>query len=348
MAQPASHSARDTDHPAHGGDLALATRRHGRPAAGWLDLSTGINPNPYPAPDLPPAALSRLPGRDDMDALIAAARTAYAAPAGVGMFAVPGSELAIRLLPTIAPPGSVAIVAPTYASHAEAWRAAGRSVVAVGSVEAVPSDAAVAVVGNPNNPNGQRTEPDRLAALARALGKRDGLLIVDEAFADAAPDTSLMPQLDGLPAVVLRSLGKFYGLPGLRLGFAAGDAAILDRLTPLLGDWPVSGPAIAIGAAALTDDAWRTATRERLARDVDRLHEIVDRHLLDIVGGTDLFLLVDDPDAGEIHRRLAERGIWTRVFPYEPRWLRLGLPPEDGFARLDAALAEARYAGGVG
>jgi cobalamin biosynthetic protein CobC len=342
MVQSAPHSTRDADNPAHGGDLAWATRRYGAPPAGWLDLSTGVYPSPYPAPDLPPFAMSRFPDRDDMDALIAAARAAYGVPSGVAIQAVPGSEMAIRLLPLIAPQGSVAVVSPTYASHAEAWRAAGRVVIAAGSIENLPADATIAVVGNPNNPDGRMTEPDRLADIARRLGERGGLLVIDEAFADAAPGASLMPGLHNLPAVVLRSLGKFYGLPGLRLGFVAGDAATLARLAPLLGDWPVSGPAVAIGAAVLSDDGWRAATRERLPRDVDRLHEIVDRHLLDVVGGTDFFLLVEDADAGAIHRRLAERGIWTRTFPYEPRWLRLGLPPEDGFTRLDAALAEVR------
>jgi cobalamin biosynthetic protein CobC len=178
-------------------------------------------------------------------------------------------------------------------------------------------------------------------ALATALGQRGGFLIVDEAFADTAPATSLMPVLDGkLPAVVLRSIGKFYGLAGLRLGFVAGDDAIVGRLASLLGDWPVSGPAIAVARAALADTAWQAATRERLKQDMDRLHHIVDRHGLNSIGGTDLFLLIEDGDAAAIHRNLAERGIWTRIFAYEPRWLRLGVPPDDGFDRLDRALAE--------
>ena len=342
MAQSGTDAAADAGHPRHGGDLAWATRRYGTPEAGWLDLSTGINPVPYPAPQELADALFRLPGRDDLDALIAAASAAYGVPSGTGILAVPGTETAIRLLPLVAPQGSVAVVSPTYASHAEAWSAAGRAVVAARSVEDLPADTAIVVVGNPNNPDGRMTEPGRLAALARRLGARGGLLVVDEAFTDAAPDTSLMQELRGLPAIVLRSLGKFYGLPGLRLGFVAGDATALARLAPLLGDWPVSGPAIAVGRAALADDGWRTATRERLARDVDRLHEIVDRHLLEVVGGTDLFLLIDDAAAGQIHRHLAARGIWTRTFPYEPRWLRLGLPPDHGFDRVDAALAGIR------
>lgn len=327
--------------PRHGGDLAWATERYDTPDGGWLDLSTGINPIPYPAPATALDGLARLPGRDDLAALIAAARRAYGVPSGVDITAVPGSEIALRLLPLVAEAGTVAVVAPTYASHAEAWREAGQVVVAP-SLDAIPDDVGFVVVGNPNNPDGRTVAPDVLAALARQLGARGGFLVVDEAFADVAPEVSLMPHLDGLPAVVLRSFGKFYGLAGLRLGFAAGAESIIGQLTALLGDWPVSAPAISIGRAALADDAWRTTTRARLKRDAARLHDLLQRHGLAVASGTDLFALVESDAAQAIHEALARRGIWTRIFDYEPRWLRLGLPPPDGFDRLERALAAVR------
>ncbi len=327
--------------PRHGGDLAFARARYGEPAGGWLDLSTGINPNPYPAPPIPPAALARLPDRDALAGLIAVARTAYAIPDGVRVIATPGSELAIRLLPLVAPAGSVAIVGPTYKSHGEAWVNADRRALAVTS-DAIPEDAGVVVLANPNNPDGRVVEAGRLVTFARRLDALGGLLIVDEAFADLAPEVSLTRRLAGLPAVVLRSLGKFYGLAGLRLGFVAGAPAVIDRLEPMLGDWPVSGPAIAIGTAALADTAWRQETRRRLARDAQRLRTLLAGHGLAVRGGTDLFVLVADPTA-TLHRRLAESGIWTRAFAEEPTWVRLGLPAgEAGFARLEAALAALR------
>jgi cobalamin biosynthetic protein CobC len=326
--------------PRHGGDLAHATALYGEPRGGWLDLSTGINPIPYPAPPIGPADLGRLPDPDRLARLIATARDAYAVPDGVRLIAAPGSEIAIRLLPLVAPAGKVAILAPTYGSHREAWANAGRAVVAVGSVEANPDDAAILVLANPNNPDGRLTETDPLVHLAEGLGRRGGLLIVDEAFADLAPEASLIPHLAGLPAVVLRSLGKFYGLAGLRLGFVAGAEPDLGRLETLLGDWPVSGPAIAAGEAALADAPWRDATRRRLSRDAARLRALLRAHGLTVLGGSDLFVLVGDRNALALHRRLAERGIWTRAFAEEPTWLRLGLPADDaGFARLDQALA---------
>ena len=195
------------------------------------------------------------------------------------------------------------------------------------------------VVGNPNNPNGRTAEPTPLTALARELGERGGVLVVDEAFADVAPEISIAPHLDDVPALVLRSLGKFYGLPGLRLGFVAGPHAIIDRLAALLGDWPVSGPAIAIGTAALRDDDWQTATRMRLAKDMTRLRALLTGRGLAIPGGTDLFVLIETPDAAGLHDGLARHGIWARVFAERPNWLRMGLPGSDAdFDRLDHAL----------
>jgi cobalamin biosynthetic protein CobC len=323
----------------HGGEPGVGMALNGLRISEWLDLSTGINPVPYPIPELSPETLTRLPSRSALAALIDAARVAYGVPAGINLIAAPGTELAIRLLPQVAPEGDVAIVSPTYGSHADAWRKAGRRVSEIESIEAVPSSAAIVVVGNPNNPNGRTAEPTPLAELARKLGERGGLLVVDEAFADVAPEVSIIPQVTDLPALVLRSLGKFYGLPGLRLGFVAGPHAIVDRLAALLGDWPVSGPAIAIGTASLRDKKWRATTRERLKKDMARLHGLLAGGGLAIRGGTDLFALVETPDATRLHDGLARHGIWTRVFAERPNWIRVGLPGSDAdFDRLDRAL----------
>lgn len=333
--------AAEADLPRHGGDLAFARAHYGEPADGWLDLSTGVNPTPYPAPPLAAAALARLPDRDALRDLVATARRAYGAPAQATLIATPGSDTAIRLLPVAAPPGPVVVVAPTYAGHVDAWRDAGRVVVDAATIDAIPDEATIAVVVNPNNPDGQLHHPDALAQAAHRLGERGGLLVVDEAFGDPTPDASLMPYLAGLPAVVLRSFGKFYGLAGLRLGFVAGSPPPLDRLAALLGEWPVSSAAIAIGRAALADAAWRDAARRRLRTQHARLSALLARRGLDPIGGTDLFVLVDTPTAADIHRELARRGIWTRVFVEQPAWLRIGLPGGDaGFTRLDGALEE--------
>src|SRR5262245_10132948 len=221
--------------PRHGGHLAFATARYGAPAEGWLDLSTGINPRGYPVTDPKGAALAALPQAGTLAELLAAARAAYGFPQEVSVIATGGSEAAIALLPVITPSGRAAIVSPTYASHGDAWRSAGRDAAAVASLAEVSSDVAVVIVVNPNNPDGRLVQPETLVDVAAAVARWNGLLVVDEAFADVAREVSVARYLDGMRAVVLRSFGKFFGLPGLRLGFAAGPADVIGRLRSLLG-----------------------------------------------------------------------------------------------------------------
>ena len=140
---------------------------------------------------------------------------------------------------------------------------------------------------------------------------------------------------------MLRSFGKFYGLPGLRLGFALGPPSEIEALAALAGPWPVSGPALALGAAALADTAWAAATRARLAAEAPRLDALAARAGWGLVGGTDLFRTYDTPDAALARDRLAHHRIWSRAFPWSPRWLRLGLPGDAGeWRRLAAAFGE--------
>jgi cobalamin biosynthetic protein CobC len=331
------HFAATQGLPEHGGDLAFATARHGMPAEGWLDLSTGVNPDPYPFA-VRNTDTTRLPDPGALAGLIAAASVRYRVPPTVGLIATPGSEIAIHLLPWLAPPGDVAIVTPTYGSHARAWRASGRAVTEIATLEDAPPSTAVVVVCNPNNPDGRRIDP---AALAEVAARR-AMLVVDEAYADTAPERSLIPRLAAAPAVVLRSFGKFYGLPGLRLGFVAGPEAVTQRLAALLGSWPVSGPAITTATQALGDDEWAAATREALDARSARLRALLDRCALPVKGATSLFVLVEHEEAAALHLALAQRGIWTRIFAERPAWLRIGVPTDDGLQRLERALTDLR------
>lgn len=322
--------------PGHGGNLARATALHGEPQAGWIDLSTGINPEPYPFDPPPLEAMTRLPEAADEAALADAAARFYGTPATV----VPGagSQAFIQLLPKLHPVTRVAVLSPTYAEHAHAWREAGHAVDEVAPDADLSGYSAVVAV-NPNNPDGRRLTVDRLLALHEALSAKGGCLVVDEAFGDCEPAGSLAPHAGGRGLVVLRSFGKFFGLAGLRLGFALTDAELAMDLRRALGPWSVAGPAIAIGRQALADDAWHRQTRARLAAARDRLDGLLAEAGHRVLGGTDLFRLVATEGAA-LHQQLARAGIWTRAFERDANILRLGLPGgEAEWKRLAAALA---------
>ena len=326
---------------AHGGDLAGAAALYGGPAGGWLDLSTGINPHPYPVPELPPRCWTRLPQRDDEAVLLDEARRRYGVLQEAEVVAAAGSQALIQWLPHLRVPGRVAVLGPTYGEYARCWRKAGHEVEEVASLADL-ARADVAVLANPNNPDGRGVPPADLGALRSDLAARSGWLVVDEAFADTAPELTFAAEAGSPGLIVLRSFGKFYGLAGVRLGFALTDATLAGRLRSRLGPWAVAGPALEIGRIALADREWAHTMRRRLAREAVALDAVLAGHGLDVVGGTTLFRLVATPAAPALHARLAQRGILIRHFAQRPDWLRIGLPPDGrALSRLDAALCEA-------
>jgi cobalamin biosynthesis protein CobC len=311
----------------HGGDLGDVRRRYPNATLPWIDLSTGINPVPYPLPALSPESWTRLPSRADRDALIVAAARRYDVDPTM-VVAAPGTQALIQLLPRVFAPTDVAVVGPTYEEHEVAWRREGHKVTIVDSPHG-RSPTEIVVLVNPDNPTGRLIPPVELQDIRNQL-------IVDEAFIDFHPRAA---SLAGTKAIVLRSFGKTYGLAGLRLGFAIASPDIAEHLRDALGPWAVAGPAIEIGRRALADDAWLEAARQQLERDTGRLEEILTKAGLTIVGGTLLFRLVSHVDAPLIFQSLGRHGIHVRRFPLTPSWLRFGLPAtEPEFDRLARAL----------
>jgi cobalamin biosynthetic protein CobC len=323
----------------HGGDLTEAIARHGGEPADWLDLSTGINPWPWAIPDcFPDSAWTRLPSRADEQHLRVAARKAYGVPDDAGIAAAAGTQTLIQWIPYLAAPGAAAIVTPTYGEHWAAWSSGGREIIAVNDLSALPERAVHAVIVNPNNPDGRIADAGTLRHVAERLDRRGGWLIIDEAFADVDPDIGAAGMSADLPIAVLRSFGKFYGLAGLRLGFVIGRRDIVERISAALGPWPVSGPALHIGTAALRDRSWADAMHVKLARQSGRLDQILTAAGLHVVGGTTLFRLASHPDARTLHAELARRHIWCRSFDWAHERLRFGLASDDGLDRLASAL----------
>jgi cobalamin biosynthetic protein CobC len=309
----------------HGGRLGVAARQYGIARENWLDLSTGIAPWPYPLPALPAELWQRLP--EDDDGLNTAAQSYYGTES---LLMLPGSQAAILWLPRLLPSGRVALHEPMYNEHPAAWRSAGHVCVAWDE----PAD--YAVLCRPNNPTGKVLPREAVLERARTVG----WLIVDEAFLDAEPIESLIGAAENI--LVLRSLGKFFGLAGARVGTLVGPQALLDRMANALGPWAVPNPARWAARLALSDTAWQAAQRLRLQTAAARLSELLGAQGFASVGGTALFQYVACAKANHIHDALARRGILVRQLA-SPAALRFGLPKTEGdWHRLQDALSAVR------
>lgn len=317
----------------HGGNLDSAIQRFGGRVQDWIDLSTGINRQPYPVGEIEPRHWSALPSQSDLDSLLEAARQAYSTNAPIA--AMSGAQAAIQCLPNLRRGGRARILAPTYNEYAAVLSGAGWDVAEVTSLDAL-AGADLAVVVNPNNPDGRRHDKAELLALLPRVGR----LVIDESFADGVPELSLAPEAERGGLMILRSFGKFYGLAGLRLGFVLGVDGDIAPLSAMAGPWPVSGAAIAVGRRALRDRDWAKATTARLERDCVRLDAHATSRGWRLVGGTPLFRLYDVGDALAAQEKLARGRIWSRVFSRQPNLLRLGLPGDEmEWARLAEVLS---------
>ncbi|PWK69141.1 L-threonine O-3-phosphate decarboxylase [Aminobacter sp. AP02] len=304
-------------------------------------MSTGINPHSYPLFELPATALSRLPEPGRARDLAAIAATAYGAPTAANVVPAPGTQILLPRIASLVRPGRAFVLGPTYQEHARAAAIAGHQVVEAHSFEQL-LDADLAVVVNPNNPDGRVVQRSDLLELAASLRLRGGLLVVDEAFMDVGPQSqSLAGDVEQGGIVVLRSFGKFYGLAGIRLGFALAHPDIAGRLEEELGPWSVAVPSLEYGIKALSDSDWQREMRITLAHAAHRLDQAFARVGVIVTGGTSLFRHVDIPDAAGLFKALGREGILVRRFADRPTQLRCGLPgTELEWRRLDIALGD--------
>lgn len=325
----------------HGGSLERARALFPGAPEPFVDLSTGINPNSYPLFELPATALSRLPEPGRARDLAAVAATAYGAPSAANVVPAPGTQILLPRIASLVRPGRAFVLGPTYQEHARAAAIAGHQVAEVKDFSQL-FDADLAVVVNPNNPDGRVVQRKDLLELAASLHVRGGLLVVDEAFMDVGPQAqSLAGDVEMGGLVVLRSFGKFYGLAGIRLGFALTHPDIAGRLEEELGPWSVAVPSLEYGIKALADGEWQREMRTTLSHAAHRLDQTFARAGVIVTGGTSLFRHVDMPEAAGLFRALGREGILVRSFADRPTQLRCGLPGHEvEWRRLDVALGD--------
>ncbi|WP_187300297.1 threonine-phosphate decarboxylase CobD [Methylomonas denitrificans] len=320
----------------HGGRLRQAASQYGIALSGWLDLSTGINPNGWPVPPIPAACWQRLP--EDDDELLAAARVYYQ---NDSLLAVAGSQAAIQSLPLLRPKSRVGLLHPAYAEHAGSWQKAGHQVVRVeaNAIDDRLDELDILILVNPNNPTGQLWSRPQLLSWHEKLSRRGGWLLVDEAFIDSLPAEYSLAPLPVRPGlIVLRSVGKFFGLAGIRCGFVITEPDLLARLAELLGPWTISHPGRYVAALALVDRDWQSANAASLAMLGLRLRQLLTDCGWPPSGGCDLFQWVKCEQAVTLHDLLVIQGILTRLFQ-EPASVRFGLPKDEpAWQRLAQAL----------
>lgn len=326
----------------HGGNLAKARALFPEAPEPWIDLSTGINPYSYPHSPIPGNVFARLPEPSSLEELKVIAARAYGAPSAGHVAAGPGTQILLPIVAGLlagqgADRHGAAIFSPTYAEHARAAKMAGFDVVETVDPDRL-AEAKLAVIVNPNNPTGRIVGRAELLALAAVMRAKGGLLVVDEAFNDVSEAESVAGMVDDGGLLVLRSFGKFYGMAGLRLGFALSTPDVIRVIEERLGPWAVSGPALYVAGEALADVAWQEQMRDRLKSDADRLDALLSAARISVFGGTSLFRLVRDPRAQDLYQHLGRYGVMTRRFAERPDDLRIGLPGERDWPRLEEAL----------
>ncbi len=309
----------------HGGRIQEAAQQYQIPLPNWLDLSTGINPIAYPVPDIPSSVWQRLP--EEQDHLITSATQYYQCDS---ILAVAGSQAAIQNLPKLRAHGTIGILSPSYAEHAHAWQKSGHNTLSIAATEIDQhiDQLDTLVLVNPNNPTGQYFSIQQCLTWLVTLNKKGGWLIIDEAFIDCTPELSLssLAPLPGL--IILRSIGKFFGLAGIRAGFVLAEAVILTALNEILGPWAMSNPSRFVTAHALQNTVWQNKASIKLQQQSQDLNNLLKQYQLTPTGSTNLFQWVKTEYAEKIHQQLAQHAIFTRLFS-EPASLRFGLPANE-------------------
>ena len=324
----------------HGGDLSDLRLKLGQDCP-IIDLSTGINPHHYPHSPQSSESLNALPSASDLKKLNTVATAYYRVHKTWDYIALPGSQIVLSLLPNILKKNEnikIGIISPTYNEYEHSWQSNGVSPISISTFEhACETSFDVIYLCNPNNPDGRLTQASTI--IDKAEQYPETMFIIDEAFMDCSPQESILLKQMLENIIVIRSFGKFFGLAGLRLGWVFATAKIIHKFRSMVGPWAVNTPALHIAAAAYKDQKWQKQQLASLNEMQKNMQHLFQKRKIDIVGQTPLYTLIQLNDALTLHESLANQGIWTRIFEYNPHWMRLGVPKnENDFLKFKEAL----------
>jgi threonine-phosphate decarboxylase len=267
--------------PTHGGNVYKVAREQRIPVDRIMDFSASINPLGPPAAGLRAirSALKQIVHYPDPDCWKLRQELAQQCGVDPDMILVGnGSTELIHLLPRALAIKSALIMGPTFEEYARALMDAGSSVQYVharreerfraplkevlGQLSAKRSSFDAVLLCNPNNPTGQVMNRLAVCELAEVVDRQQSWLIVDEAFIDYCQTQSVVSMLSPHPRMmVLRSLTKFYAMPGLRIGYLVGASKVVDQLKDRQPPWSVNLLAQEVSRAVLHDHAYATKSR---------------------------------------------------------------------------------------
>ncbi|MDT3428929.1 threonine-phosphate decarboxylase [Paenibacillus forsythiae] len=349
----------------HGGDLATAEELFGVPVRQMLDFSANINPM-GPPPGLKDILLAEweglvhYPDPESRELRSAISQKYNIDPSSI--LVGNGAAEVIDLIVRGFKPGKVAVVDPAFREYAEASLKAGAEMLPVpASAEdafAIPVEALLAAceeadllfVGQPNNPTGQWLDREAVARLADTAATHQTVVVLDEAFIDFFEDESelsfIREAANSRHVIVIRSMTKFYGIPGLRLGYAVAHPDNISFLRRLQVPWSVNYLAQKAGVFALNQTGYEERTKQLVALERSWLTEELRSIGCQPFPGKANFMLVrtsrSGPAAEELQHTLGKQGILIRrcagFAGLDDRYFRIAVRTRPENERLIAAL----------
>ncbi len=351
----------------HGGDLTTAKETFGRPPQGsFLDYSSNMNPL-GPPPSVArairqfAAAIDRYP-----DPAVRKLTSRLAAMHGIAEESVlvgNGAAELIDLAARVQKPDTCAIPAPSFIEYADAVRKAGGRVL---PVQLLPEEGfelnekriedamtrygkpTMWFIGSPNNPTGRLVDP----GMIRQLLDNGHHVVLDEAFIDFVPDGEALSLLrlaaEHPRLIVLRSMTKFYAVPGIRLGYAVGHPDAIAVMRELQVPWSVNGLAQEIGLAVLDEEAYAARTAAWIAEERPYMEQSLAARGLEVIPSVTNYVLFALPaawrmTAAQLQRSMGEQGVLirdaSRFDGLDARYCRIAVKQREDNDRLLAVMA---------